>query len=59
MRSLRFILITKTFYKLHLLINEMFDKGKYPVQLNAELINRIHEKEEIHFENKYRGISLT
>ena len=44
---------------LHLLINEMFDKGKYPVQLNTELIKPIHKKEEIHFEKNYRGISLT
>ena len=44
---------------LHLLINEMFDKGKYPVQLKTELIKPIHKNEEIHFEKNYRGISLT
>ena len=35
---------------LHLLINEMFDKGKYPVQLKTELVKRTHKKEEINFE---------
>ena len=44
---------------LHLLINEMFDKGKYPVQLKTELIKPIHKNEEIHVEKDYRGISLT
>ena len=44
---------------LYLLINEMFDKGKYPVQLKAELFKPIHKKEEIHFKENYRGISLT
>ena len=33
---------------LHLLINEMFDKGKYSVQLKTELVKPIHKKEEIH-----------
>ena len=37
---------------LHLLINEMFDKGKYHLQLKTELIKPIHKKEEIHFEKK-------
>ena len=53
-------LVNKNFLDaLHLLINEIFDKGKYPVQLKTELIKPIHEKEEIHFENNYRCISLT
>ena len=29
---------------LHLLISEMFDKGKYPVQLKTDLIKPIHKK---------------
>ena len=29
---------------LHLLINKMFDKGKYPVQQKTELIKPIHKK---------------
>ena len=33
-----------------MLINEIFDKDKYPVQLKTELIKLIHIKEEIHFE---------
>ena len=44
---------------LHLLINEMFDKGKYPLQLKTELVKPIHKKQEIHFKKNYRGISLT
>ena len=36
---------------LRLLINAMFDKGKYPVQPKTELIKPIHKKE-IHFEKK-------
>ena len=43
---------------LHLLIDKMFDKGKYPVQLKTELIKPIHKNEEIHFEKNYRGIRL-
>ena len=45
MRSLRFVLIKKNFLDaLHLLINKMFDKGKYPVQQKTELIKPIHKK---------------
>ena len=43
---------------LHLLINQMFDKGKCLIQLKIELIKPIHKKKKFTLK-KYRGISLT
>ena len=42
---LKICLANKNFLDaLYLLINEMFDKGKYPIQLKTQLIKPIHKK---------------
>ena len=44
---------------LQLLVNKIFNEGKYPTSWKTELIRPIHKKEETSLEKNYRGISLT
>ena len=44
---------------LQLLVNKIFNEGKYPTSWKTELIRPIHKKEETYLEKNYRGISLT
>ena len=44
---------------LHLLVNKIFNEGKYPTAWKTELVRPIHKKEETYLEKNYRGISLT
>ena len=43
---------------LQVLVNKIFNEGKYPTSWKTELIRPIHKKEETYLEKNYRGISL-
>ena len=42
-----------------LLVNKIFNEGKYLTSWKSELIRLTHKKEETNLEKNYRGISLT
>ena len=57
---LKICLDNKNFlHALHLLINKMFDKGKYPVQLKTELIKPIHKKKKFTLKKIIKLPSMT
>ena len=52
--------MTKAFLEaLQLLVNKIFNEGKYPTSWKTELIRPIHKKGQTYLEKNYRGISLT
>ena len=43
----------------HVLVNKIFNDGKYPTSWKTELIRPVHKKkEETYLEKNYRGINL-
>ena len=44
---------------LQLLVNKIFNEGKYPTAWKTELIRLVHKKEETYLEKNCRGIILT
>ena len=46
-------------YALQLLVNKIFNEGKYRTSWKTELIRPIYKKEETYLEKNYRGVSRT